>query len=117
MNQPKVELSIENIGDITVVNFVEKRLNEVSAEALRKELALLVGQNRKIILNMHGVNYITSTILGVFVCLRSKLKGISGDLAICNADPQIKDIFKATALNKLFNMEESQEAALRLLSN
>ena len=109
-------LEVEDIGDVTVVNFVDRKiLDEQNIQRIGEELFNLVeGQSRrKILLNFSNVEYLSSATLGKFITLNKKVQAAGGKLVLCNIDPNIYEVFEITKLNKLFNIHKEEQAALQ----
>jgi anti-sigma B factor antagonist len=109
-------LEVEDIGDVTVVNFTDKKiLDEQNIQVIGEQLFSLVDElgRRKILLNFRNVEYLSSAALGKFITLNKKVNGSSGKLILCNVDPQIYEVFEITKLNKLFKMEKDEQTALQ----
>jgi anti-sigma B factor antagonist len=109
-------LEVEDIGDVTVVNFTDKKiLDEQNIQVIGEQLFSLVDElgRRKLLLNFGNVEYLSSAALGKFITLNKKLQGVGGRLILCNIDPQIYEVFEITKLNKLFNIQKEEQAALQ----
>ena len=109
-------LEVEDIGDVTVVNFTDKKiLDEQNIQIIGEQLFSLVDElgRRKLLLNFSNVEYLSSAALGKFITLNKKVNAASGKLVLCNIDPQIYEVFEITKLNKLFNIQKEEQAALQ----
>lgn len=109
-------LEVEDIGDVTVVNFTDKKiLDEQNIQVIGEQLFSLVDElgRRKILLNFRNVEYLSSAALGKFITLNKKINGVSGKLVLCNIDPQIYEVFEITKLNKLFNIQKEEQDGLQ----
>lgn len=108
-------LEVEDIGDVTVVNFTDRKiLDDQTIQAIGEQLYSLVDEvgRRKILLNFANVEYLTSAVLGKLIALNNKLKAVGGRLILCNIDPQIYEVFEITKLNKVFSIHQEESAAL-----
>ncbi len=107
-------LEVEHIGDVTVVNFVDRKiLDEQNIQTIGDQLFSLVDEEgwRKILLNFSNVEYLSSAALGKLITLNKKLQTAGGKLILCNIDPQIYEVFEITKLDRFFKiMKEEQEA-------
>src|SRR3974377_263316 len=97
MTQPPrhKRLEVEDIGDITVVNFVDKKiLDEQNIQIIGEQLFSLVDElgRKKILLNFGNVEYMSSAALGKLITLNKKLQGEGGRLVMCNIGPEIYDV-------------------------
>jgi len=109
-------LEVEDIGDVTVINFVDKKiLDEQNIQVIGEQLFSLVDQDgrRKLLLNFGNVEYLSSAALGKLITLNKKLQGVGGRLILCNIDPQIYEVFEITKLDKFFNIQKEEQAALQ----
>jgi len=109
-------LEVEDIGDVTVINFVDKKiLDEQNIQIIGEQLFGLVEQEgrRKLLLNFGNVEYLSSAALGKLITLNKKLQGVGGRLILCNIDPQIYEVFEITKLDKFFNIQKEEQAALQ----
>ncbi len=109
-------LEVEDIGDVTVVNFVDKKiLDEQNIQIIGEQLFGLVDvqERRKLLLNFSNVEYLSSSALGKFITLNKKINAAGGKLILCNIDPQIYEVFEITKLDKLFNIQKEEQAALQ----
>jgi anti-sigma B factor antagonist len=118
MSQPprRRRLEVEDIGDVTVVNFVDRRiLDEQNIQIIGEQLFSLVDEvgRRKILLNFGNVEFLSSAALGKLIALHKKLQAVQGRLILCNIDPEIYEVFEITRLDKFFNIQKEEQAALQ----
>src|SRR5271167_3738162 len=109
-------LEVEDIGEVTVVNFTDKKiLDEQNIQVIGEQLFSLVDElgRRKLLLNFSNVEYLSSAALGKFITLNKKVKTAGGTLILCAIDPQIYEVFEITKLNKLFNIQKDEQTALQ----
>ena len=70
-------LEVEDIGDVTVVNFTDRKiLDEQNIQVIGEQLFSLVDEagRRKILLNFGNVEYLSSAALGKLITLNKKLQ-------------------------------------------
>lgn len=93
------------------------RLNQASADALHAAAMEIAGDpdSRFLIIDMDGVDFIAS--VGIRALIRPSqgmaLKG--GKLVVANLNPQLKDFFSLTGLDKMFTVCDSLDDATRTL--
>ena len=92
-------VDIEEVSDVTIAKFIDKKILD---EDVRK----------KIILDFSNVEYLSSAALGKLITLDKKVKKAKGKLKLCSIRPDIYEVFAITRLNQLFDIAETQEAAL-----
>src|SRR6266581_5234347 len=117
-SQPKRRrLEVEDIGDVTVVSFTDKKiLDEQNIQVIGEQLFSLVDElgRRKLLLNFGNVEYLSSAALGKFITLNKKVQAAGGRLILCNIDPQIREVFEITKLDKLFVIKGDEQEALQV---
>ena len=109
-------LEVVEEGDVTVVNFIDRKiLDEQNIQKIGEDLFSLVDElgRKKILLNFGNVEYLSSAALGKFITLNKKVNASGGKLILCNIDANIYEVFEITKLNKLFNIQKEEQAALQ----
>ena len=109
-------LEVEDVGDIAVVNFVDKKiLDEQNIQMIGDDLFRLVDElgRRKVLLNFGNVEFMSSAALGKLITLHRKLQAVQGKLVLCNIAKSIMEIFEITKLNKMFTIAPDQHAGLQ----
>ncbi|MEO1260359.1 MAG: STAS domain-containing protein [Bacteroidota bacterium] len=85
------------------------------AEQLFREI-LQIGATR-ILVDFEELDYISSAGLRVLLTTSKRLHG-KGQLGICNANEQVKEVFEMTGLaNLVFKLYDTEGQALQELSN
>ena len=110
-------LEVEDIGDVTVVNFTDKKiLDEQNIQVIGEQLFSLVDElgRRKLLLNFSNVEYLSSAALGKFITLNKKVQAKSGKLVMCNINEDIFEVFEITKLDKFFTICDSEEQAAKV---
>lgn len=105
-------VDIEEVSDVTIAKFIDKKiLDEGNIQIIGTQLFGLVDEDgrKKIILDFSNVEYLSSAALGKLITLDKKAKG---KLKLCSIRPDIYEVFAITRLNQLFDIAETQEAAL-----
>lgn len=108
-------IDIEEIGDVTVARFVDKKiLDETNISIIGNQLFGLVDEDgrEKIVLDFSNVEYLSSAALGKLITLDKKVKAARGKLRLCCVRSEIYEVFAITKLNRLFDMYENQDKAL-----
>jgi anti-sigma B factor antagonist len=108
-------LKSKEIDGVLVVGFSSgKLLDEPVIQQVGKELADIVSQasDQKILLSFHGVNYMSSAMLGRLVMFLKKCQQQDVQLKVCSIDADIAEIFKITKLNKMFDIYKNEQKAL-----
>jgi anti-sigma B factor antagonist len=110
-------LEAEEIGDVTVVSFMDRKiLDEQNIQVIGEQLFSLVDESgrKKLLLNFGNVEYMSSAALGKLITLNKKIQAVGGKLVLCNIDPQIREVFEITRLDKLFIIRGDEQEALQM---
>jgi anti-sigma B factor antagonist len=108
-------LQYRTTGGVTVVGFTSPYLQaEGDIEKVGAELVDLVDAqgHTKIVLSFLGVRFVSSSMLAQVVNLHKKLAKAKGKLRVCCLAPPIKEVLKASQLDKMLEVCEDEAAAL-----
>jgi len=84
-----------------------------SAGTLRERVnKAAVSENRKVILNLKGVDYIDSSGLGTMVAAHSTLAKAGGGLALVNLSKRSAELLILTKLATVFRIFDEEKAAV-----
>lgn len=102
-------------GQVRVVYLAEHRIVDQAkideiGDLLQKELDK--AEHGKMLINFEGVKFMGSAMLGKLISLNKKAKEAKVDLKLSNIDPQIMQVFKLTRLDKVLDIQPSEDRAL-----
>ncbi len=112
-------LKVSKIGAITQVEFVDRNiLDESNIQQIGDELALIVDEvpTPKILIRFANVEHLSSAALGAMITINNRIKGKEGELRLAEIDPQIREVFKITKLDKIFQIHDDADEALSSFS-
>jgi anti-sigma B factor antagonist len=103
------------LGDVTIVGFETPYLQ--SDEEIAKasaELSRLVEEEdrEKVILSFSGVRFMSSSMLAEVVKLHRKLAKAKGRLRVCGLSPEVRQVVRASQLDKLLEVFDDEKSAL-----
>jgi anti-sigma B factor antagonist len=112
MSGHRQRIQIEDIGDVTVIDFVDKKiLDEPTAQAIGEQLFSLVDSlgRRRMLLNFGNVEYLSSAFLGKLIALNKKLCTAGGRLVLCNISPEIDQVLEVTGLGRQLGIDRDRD--------
>ncbi len=115
--QPK--LKVRRQGKVQVVEFEDRKiLEEIVITQIGEQLSELVEAESepRLVLDFKNVEHLSSAALGVLITLNKQVSERQGKLALANIQPQIFEVFRITRLNKLFNIQNTTDAAVQALA-
>ena len=111
--QPMSLSSYSKDGILTVVFDDARILDETKLEELGRELMEMLNKTteERVILDFRNVKFMSSSMLGKLVQVHKKAGEFKVKLKLCSIDPEIRQVFKITKLDKLFDIEADEAAA------
>ena len=92
------------------------RIDSNSSGAVEAALMAHAGEAR-LLVDLAGVEYISSAGLRVFLVLARKVKGAGGRLALCGMGASVKQVFDLAGFTALFTVETTVEQAANRLAS
>lgn len=74
---------------------------------------LLEKGNKKLIIDLKGVDYINSSGIGALVSILTTYKNARGMVKLCSMGKGVQNVFVITKLTSVFDVEDSREAAIK----
>lgn len=68
------------------------------------------------VLDLAGVQYLGSAMLGMIVNVRQRVKSAGGRLVLCGMSPRLLEIFRTCSMERLFTISKTRPDALKVLS-
>ena len=113
-----MDISQRLIGDVTIVDLKGQVTLGKGAELLRDKINSLLHQGqRKLLLNLSGVDYLDSAGLGEIVGTYATVRRQGGALKLLGLTSRIKDLLSITKLLTVFETFDSEQDAVRSFSS
>ncbi len=109
-------LLVRQEGDVTRIGFIDRNiLEEASIQQIGEEIGQIIDASTtpKILISFDQVEHLSSAALGTLITVNNKLRQKGGQLRLADIDAQIYEVFVITKLNKLFQIHETSELALK----
>lgn len=107
-----MEIITTNREEGTVLSVIG-RIDTSTAPELEGAIVRVIGQgNRKILLDLSGVPYISSGGLRVFLATAKKLKNPGDKFGLCSLSPEVFKILKLAGFTSIFSIYPSEAEAL-----
>lgn len=108
--------STKEIGDVNVV-YLNGFLDAHTAPVLEDSFSSLVKQNKyKLVVNLKGLDYISSAGLGVFMAFIEKMRENNGDIKLTSMNEKVFNIFDLLGFPLLYEIFDNEEAAVKKFS-
>lgn len=108
----QLKISTRHVKGILVVDCAGRIVfGEESAE-LRDTVKKLLSENKQIVLNLSGVNYIDSGGLGTLVALYTTARNGGGAIKLASLTQRVGDLLQVTKLLTVFEVHDTEEQAV-----
>ena len=98
-------------GDVVGV-IVEGRLDAATVPTLEQALQrLLFDGQAKLVVDLGGVNYISSSGLRALLTTRRQARSRGGDVYLCALHPRVKEIFEMVGFMSVFGVHATRDEA------
>ena len=108
-----MNMEIRKVGDVQIMDWKGKITLGAETMAIRNTVRDIVkGGGKKLILNLGEVNYIDSSGVGELVSTYTTVTNADGQLKLLNLTKKIRELLAITKLLTVFDVYESEQAAL-----
>jgi len=112
-----LKIEVERRGSATIARLIGSA-NMVSANHLQDQLlALVEGRPQRLVLDLSGLDFISSVGLGGIIAAHLRCRYHSGSIVLAAPTPEILELLKVTNLTRLFPIHDSVDAALADLAH
>ena len=100
-----VQLTIKGFLDAHTFEELEKTINE-----------LFEGDSYRLVVDLSGLNYISSAGAGVFIGAIGTAQDNNGDIILVKPSANVREVIDLLGLSQIFTIKESSEEALKVLT-
>ena len=107
-----MQTSVEQIGDVTVVAINEEQLDAGNADDFRQEMAPILKDSRKLVIDLTRVRFVDSRGCGAILSCLKQLAANSGDLKLCSVGQYVRTVFDLIRLHRICEIAPTRDAAV-----
>ena len=108
----QLKLTTRTVDGILVVEANGRLIFGEESALLRETVKSAIPSNKRIILNLGGVNYIDSGGLGTLVALHTTAHNAGGSIKLSNLTQRVDDLLQVTKLLTVFEVYNQEKEAL-----
>jgi anti-sigma B factor antagonist len=99
---------------VVVLDLQGKLMGGPDAETFKATIyKLLDSGHKKIVVNLHDIDWINSTGMGILISGYTTMRRSGGDLRLLNVSDKIQSILYVTKLNMIFKCYGSEDEAIK----
>lgn len=107
-----MEISTRQVDDALAVDIVG-RLDTETSDHASDELGRIVDSgNNRIVLNLDGLEYVSSAGLRVILKVAKVLQAAQGEMKICHAKGLVKEVMDISGFNQILSVYDTEDDAL-----
>ena len=118
MDQLRPQIEVEYAQNTVIATLTDERiLDEADIRGLEGSIMPLIESsgNINLVLDFSNVRFMSSAILGLLIRISRKIYESQGQMKLCGINPKIKEIFKITRLDRVFDIHTDRYDAIRSL--
>ena len=110
-----METQVEEKGDVVVLR-LQGRLDAASSPQIEQQInSIIETGNFKIVLNLAGVDYLSSAGMRLLLATSKKLKHLEGKILTCHISDDVMDVIKMAGFQHVLELYQTEEESLRHL--
>ena len=107
-----MDMSIEKMGDVTVVILPGERLDASDAKEFKRDIAPVLEAHSKVVFDMSQLRFVDSSGLGAILSCLRQLNAAGGDLKLCGLSKPVRALFELVRMHRVFNIFNTKEEAV-----
>ena len=107
-----MEIKTEKQGDIVLMELTGQLDSKTSRELEGVVSEQFAAGESKFLVDLTGVDYVSSAGLRIFLMLAKKVKPKKGMAVLCGANAEVLKVFEIVKLTKMLNVVSSREEGL-----
>ncbi len=106
-------IPFDRIGDVTVLLVPMEELDASNATEFKHDVAPLLDDTTKLVLDLSRLRFVDSSGLGVFISCLRKLNAKGGDLKLCGLTKQVRAVFELVRMHRIFDICPTRDDAVQ----
>lgn len=110
-----MEINVKSIGQVTVVE-ISGDIDSNTAPQAQEQILPMVQPGSKVLLDMNGVEYMSSAGLRMLLSTYRQISRGNGDIVLVGLGEEIKDTMSVTGFLNFFTTRDTLEEGLQALA-
>jgi anti-sigma B factor antagonist len=109
-----MRIDVREKDGVTILVLQGKLMGGGDAETFKNTIYKLIEQGKKkVIVNLHGINWINSSGMGILISGYTTMRRNGGDLKLLHVSDKIQSILYVTKLNTIFKCFDVEDDAVK----
>ncbi len=105
--------TVEHVDGVAVVSVHLDELDISSVDDFNHDIAVIMEENKKLVLDMSRVQFIDSSGCGAIIACLKRLADAGGDLKLCGVNKAVATVLQLIRLHRICDILESREEAVQ----
>lgn len=106
----------EERGDVLIVR-PKGRFDALSSPMVEKKVFEFIrGGHQRLLMNLSGVDYLSSAGMRMLLSISKKLKTLSGKLVLCGMTQSVLEVLKMSGFDQILEVVVSEEDGIKLFT-
>ena len=111
-----LNLQDAKVGEVAIVS-VAGRLDGAGAPEIEAHCNTLIkGGVTRLLLDVAGVDYISSAGLRSVLVMAKSIKAVNGSLVLCNLSPMVREVLAISGCDQILTLAVNRAAAIAVLT-
>jgi anti-sigma B factor antagonist len=106
-----MKIETRKVYDVLVVDMSGRLDSHSSGDAGDRIVEIAQGEDKRVLLNLENLEYVTSAGLRVILRGAKLLEGHRGELKICNAGDGVRTVLETSGFNSLIKIYDTEKEA------
>jgi anti-anti-sigma factor len=107
-----MKIETRKVYDVLVVDMSGRLDSRTSGESGDRIVQIAQGGDKRVLLNLDKLDYVSSAGLRVIVTGAKLLQGKRGELKICNAKGGVKSVLETSGFDSLIKLYDTEKEAI-----
>ena len=107
-----MKIKTRTVYDVLVVDMSGRLDSRSAGDAGDRIVSIVQGEQRRVLLNLEKLEYVSSAGLRVIIRGAKLLQGNRGEFKICNARGAVRDALETSGFYSLINIYDSEKEAV-----
>ena len=108
-----MDMTIGEIGEVTVVLLPRKDLDASKTADFKSVIAPVLKAHTKVVFDLSQLRFIDSSGLGAFLSCLRQLSTNRGELKLCGMSNQVYQTFELVRMNRIFDIYDTKDEAVQ----